>query len=361
MAKARRRGPASGKPASASAAPLPGGSSGGAGSGGDGAGKKRKKAHHRKKKKKHDEERLPPPDADDVGADIDDVVEQLRRQRLKQRRQQRSSDGDASAGAVAERGGGGGGGDAIERAGGIIAGGGHYQYDPVLKKYFPVDSRSNDVLVRRTRERLDAREEEARRRDRDAPEGSNDDPFRGRGAVTDVDVTRIAFRGTRMPGHRGDNSSGRERRRRIDAREDARGGNGEHYFPCTDRSTLLLASAMEYCAGSSSSRRRRAIASVLGPASVARRGRIAPVSSTLEAIRMHSSIIDAAEEVCSSGGRVVRPHCAAPIHRRRRRDSGGAVWKFRGARDAYQESMARAVRSFSFSMLSPLGKHPRLQ
>ena len=172
------------------------------------------------------------------------------------------------------------------------------------------------------------------------------------GAVSNVDVTRVVFRGTRFlptPKCLGDKASlnvhvhasktSRKKKNRMKHYNHQHHSNNLHpkdrtntvpskhdiAIPCTTRTTLLLKTALEYC---SSASRRNAIVSMLGPRSViAGRAKVVPAQSTLDKMQtdtdapieydddLHHAILydddDCDEETseCEKFDRALRPFC----------------------------------------------------
>ncbi len=242
----------------------------------------------------------PPKDRFDVIDDNIDIVAQLQRQRKRQEEQSAAAADTAAADAAA----------AVP----LLAANakcrdnqrtcpsqqhqnqknnGHFQYDPVKKRYFPKSiftSHGNyDACANGIRKRIQGSAEDVMVEGRNKIIDKQNLLLRwsGNGYVSFKDVRRIVFRGaclsmipnsdaiTSSPSlqqHGGTTTKTKHTKDRDDTKA----------F-CTERTSLLLACSLQYCA--STHRRNALVSTMIGPIVLARRARIIPVVSTLEDIR----------------------------------------------------------------------------
>mmetsp|Transcript_9278 Transcript_9278/g.16176 ORF Transcript_9278/g.16176 Transcript_9278/m.16176 type:complete len:446 (+) Transcript_9278:115-1452(+) len=295
--------------------------------------------------------------SDNMGMDDDIVAQlQLQRQRQKQQSKERAVAADNSQNTEpsptdpkATR-------PSDKHDAAKCEGNGDFQYDPILKRYFPKSTfqshGNNDVCIQRIQKKIAPKEVDANS-NKQRWLLMNEEPFHlTRGNVTDDDVRRVIFRGMRLPTNRCNNgdlstlishSGKKKKKQRNNADLPSQKIESPPPIPCTERTTFLLATSLEYC---TITQRRNAIASMLGPMSVARRAKVVPTQSTLETIQnntkkcMHS-YIDREE---SAYEEPIRPY-AGSIQRQK-------SW----TGDSVQGSSLKMQRWFS--MLHPL-KAPR--
>jgi len=193
--------------------------------------------------------------------------------------------------------------------------GGGFQYDPILKRYFPKSAfqshGNNDICIQRIQKQITATNNDV---DGDSSKNDemliNDRAFHLKGNVTDHDVRRVIFRGIRLPTYECSNSggmlssmnsqSGKKRKTQRNNNNSNRHCSDQKLenspspsIPCTARTTFLLTTSLEYC---TMTQRRSALASMLVPMSVAKTAKVVPNQSTLETLQndtkrcMHSYI-----------------------------------------------------------------------
>ena len=267
-------------------------------------GAKGQPSNNEAKKKKPNEQQC-----DNADGGMDDIVAQLNRQRQKSRatgannpksnNEEPSPDDPKAARPKPEH--------LVHRA--VV---GKFQYDPALKRYFPKSTfeSNEDVCVQRIQKQIASKElrGDGRRRWRRSRGAisMHERPFHSKENVTDDDLGKVVFRGTRLPANgRFDRDSSTQAKRQSNNIHCPM-QKSDHDFhscpsiPCSARTAFLLSTSLEYCAAP---RRRNAIASVLGPLSVARTAKVVPTQSTLETLKH-----EAKKHVHSRIDEPFRPH-----------------------------------------------------
>ena len=230
---------------------------------------------------------------DAVGVDDDDIIAQLQRQRQKQAQQKfNESPIQNSVEAVAK-----------ETRVGI------FQYNPITKRYFPKSTftanGSNDACIQRVQKHLLATLD-----DNTIDNLGNDQLRRPASALTIGEIRRISFRRARLYNHAPSiyHNNG-QRPSTIHDKKKLRANTVKKSppFPCTERTKLLLTTALEYCP---ISRKRNLIYNMLGPIIIAKRATITSNSSTLLSLRNKSEDFTKCNERSQA-----RQFNAFPIHK----------------------------------------------
>ena len=254
---------------------------------------------------------------DASGVDDDDIVAQLERQRQKQAQQKlNDSPIQNSVEAVAKE----------RRVG-------KFQYNPITKRYFPKSTftanGNNDACIQRVQKHLLVTTDVST---------IDNQLRRPAGALTIGDIRWISFRRARLYNDNMYHNNG-QRPNTIHEKKKLRANTVKKsppFFPCTERTKLLLTTSLEYCA---MSRKRNLIYNMLGPIIIAKRATITPNLSTLERLRSKSEDFTKCNERSQA-----RQFNAFPIHKWSRNDV---------------KSRSDSSSSELFSMLLPLSNSNR--
>lgn len=271
----------------------------------------------RKKRKKNKGKSLDGRVSEHGDTAMDDILAQLQRQREKRKQQQTKEDQTSSAAAasiqVPQHH------DDTSTTSNIASSkqtqktnvlSGKYHYDPTTKRYYPrstlKSNGNNDVCIQRIQEKKQMLQDNMGCKV-DGPIKSNNDNmedgfFYHGGAVTDEDVRRVIFRGTCLMSNICKNGGEDmstitlDGKRNPSKKKQRRHNNVNHLptetktverrrIPCTERTSLLLSTSLQYC---TNIQKRKAVSSVLGPMSVARKAKIVSTSSTLEDVKRNT-------------------------------------------------------------------------
>ena len=191
---------------------------------------------------------------------------------------------------------------------------GKYHYDPTTKRYYPSSTLksngNNDVCIQRIQEKKQMLQDNMGCKVDGSIKSNNsnnmvEDGFLcRRGAVADEDIRRIIFRGSAclmsninegeemstisLDGKR--NPIKKKQRRHNNVNHlptDTKTVERRRRIPCTERTSQLLSTSLQYCANI---QKRRAVSSMLGPMSVARKAKIVSTSSTLEDVKRNTKL-----------------------------------------------------------------------
>ena len=206
--------------------------------------------------------------------DIDDVVAQLQRQRQKQRSNAAAALEATSLDANMTS-------SLSQHRNSEPKSAGHFQYDPIRKRYFP-----KSMVV--SRGNYDPRAQRIRKPSPGAKAANNCENVRVRrlkgSNVSIDDVRRIVFRRTCLSRIFNNGECAIQLKgRRKKPRDDIRANCKPPYNFCSERTSLLLTCSLEYCA--SIHRRNVMVSKMVSVIVLARRATIIPNMSTLDDIR----------------------------------------------------------------------------